>query len=324
MNSKKPVGAKIESERYTAETLKAADYDIAVFEATYSIDTESTERNISLGNFSKVTDIVGKEDSTITMKVAIAPSATNLGTAPTWAKLLKACQFKDTVYTGTGYKLETDSTVCDTLTIGMAVTEECADPGEEFVTFKGCHGKVKFTGVVGNAVIAEFEFKGSFVGQDYREEAISMANIEVVSPDIIKGSGSSLTAGGYTLNDANSIEINIENTIGMEIDMSEDSGYVGSHIIDRNVSVVIDPYFKSNSERDWYTKKITPNGNLYPMIFRTSNFLYYLPSLQTKNCLQLGERDGMVTDTITFKSVRAPYDDDFYILQGTDYILQGS
>lgn len=315
MTSRKMLGFAVESVRYTAETLTAADYDIPAYNIQASPEIEEYERQIASGNFSSFAPVVGKTKGKVSFSVDLYKSASGAGVAPAFAKALKCVGFAEQVYAGVGVKWTTDSSVCYSATVEIAITAECSNPGQHVIKLKGCTGswKLGFDNV-GNPVRIDFEFEGSFVGVSDRAEAFDSTNIETAVPDSTLGM--TIVAGGYSGIDCNSVQIDGGVAVNMEVDPSDASGYRGSHITGRKLGITIDPYLSTVAARNWYAQHLAPNTNKKPIYFKTANYLVYLPSAIVTNSLQIGDRDGLTTETITFASAHAPLDDEMYILQG--------
>lgn len=315
LTARKFVGAKVESVRYTAETLAETDYDVAAYNVAYTATIDRYERPVNLSNLSKLTDIPGKQMATCSFSVDVAVGEVGDASAvPSWGKLLRACGMRqDEMVAGVAWV--TDSTVCTTLTIEIADTEECSSAGQRVVQLNGCTGTVAFVlDQVGNPVRMDFTFTGQINSVSDRATAFTSANMLVTTPDSVLSV--SIEAGGFTDIDLNSINMNLNLDVQMEVDPSDSSGYKGAHIVNRTPEITIDPYLHTYAERDWYAQNLAPDSNLNDLTFATSNFVYYFKNLQVVNSLQDGDRNGLVTETITFKSVNAPDDDDFYLLQG--------
>lgn len=315
LTARKFIGAKIEDTRYTAETLAETDYDVPAYNISYSSTIDQYERAVNLDNFSKLTNIPGKQMAEVSFSVDVAPgNATDMSVVPSWGKCLRACGFKQNSMAA-GVSWVSDSTVCDTLTIDIADTEECSSPSQRVIRLSGCHGTV-VTAVdqVGNPTRYDFTFTGQINSVFDRASAFTSINVLATTPDSVLSA--TVEAGGYTDIDCNTINIDIGNDIQMEIDPSDATGYKGAHIVNRNITAQIDPYMHTVAERDWYTQNLNVDSNLNSFTFATENFVYYLKQLQVVNSLQDGDRNGLVTETVNFKSVAAPDDDEFYILQG--------
>jgi len=315
LTSRKFVGAKAESIKYTAETLTETDYNIPAYNVAYTATIDRYERPVNLFNFSKLTDVPGKQMATCSMSVDIAVGDTaDLSVVPSYGKLLKACGMRqDEMVAGVAWV--TDSTVCNTLTIEIADTGDCSSPGQRVVKLSGCTGTVSFVlDQVGNPERADFTFTGQIADVYDRAVAFRSDNILTTTPDTVLNA--TVEGGGYTDLDINSITMNLNLDVQMEIDPSGESGYKGAHIVNRNPEVTIDPYLATYADRNWYAQNLAPDSNLNDFTLATSNFVYYFKKLQVVNSLQDGDRNGLVTESITFKSVNAPDDDDFYLLQG--------
>jgi len=315
LTARKFVGAKIESVRYTAETLAESDYDIPAYNVAYTATIDRYNRPVNLSNFSKLTDVPGKQMATASMSVDISVGdISDASVVPSWGKLMRACGMRqDEMVAGVAWV--TDSTVCTTVTIEMADTEECSSPGQRVVKLSGCTGTVAFVvDQVGNPVRADFSFMGQIDSVSDRASAFTSANVLTTTPDSVLSA--SIEAGGFTDIDCNTINMNLNLETQMEIDPSDDSGYKGAHIVNRAPEVSIDPYTHTYAERNWYAQNLAPDTNLNDFSLATSNFVYYFKQLQVVNSLQDGDRSGLVTESITFKSVSGPDDDEFYLLQG--------
>jgi hypothetical protein len=315
LTARKFLGAKVESVRYTAETLAETDYDLPAYNIAYTSTIDQYERAVNLSNFSKLTNVPGKSMATCSFSVDVAIGEVgDLSTVPSWGKLLKACGMRQDEMAG-GVGWVTDSTECTTLTMEIADTEECSSPSQRVVQLSGCVGTVAFVvDQVGNPVRMDFTFTGQINSVFDRASAFSSTNVLTTTPDSVLSA--TVEAGGYTDIDLNSLNMNINLDVQMEVDPSDSSGYKGAHIVNRTPEVSIDPYLHTYAERDWYAQNLNPDANLNDFTFATSNFVYYFKQLQVVNSLQDGDRNGLVTESITFKSVAAPADDEFYLLQG--------
>ena len=238
----------------------------------------------------------------------------DLSVVPSYGKLLVASGFRQDEMAG-GVSWVTDSTVCNTITVDIADTEECSDPGQRVVRLTGCRGSVLVTmDQVGNPVRLDFTFMGKIGSVFDRAAAFTSTNVLTTTPDTALSA--TVEAGGYTDIDCNSINMALNIETQMEIDPTDGSGYRGAHTTSRSPEVTIDPYLHTYAERDWYAQNLAPSTNLNDFTFATSNFVYYFRSLQVVNSLEDGDRNGLTTESITFKSVAAPFDDEFYMLQG--------
>lgn len=315
LTSRKFVGAKIESVRYTAETLAETDYDLPAYNVSYSSTIDQYDRPVALSNFSKLTSVPGKSMATCSFTIDVSPGdSADMSVVPAWGKLLEGCGFRKYEMAG-GISWVTDSTQCTTLTIEITDTEECTTPGQRVVQLSGCMGSVTFSSPnVGEPVHMNFTFTGQINSVTDRVSAFNSTNVLTTTPDSVLGA--TVAAGGYTDIDSNAIEMAMNIEVQMEVDPSDSSGYRGAHITNRAPTVTIDPYMADYATRDWYAQNLLPDGNLNPMYLVTSNFTYYFRNMQVVNSLQDGDRNGLVTEGITLKSVSAPYDDSFYLLQG--------
>jgi len=313
LTQRKFIGAAEESVRYTAEA--SVDYDIPAYNITYTSNIERYERPTNLSNFGKLTDVPGKQSATLSFSVDVAPgSATDLSVVPSYGKLLKACGMRQDEMAA-GVSWVTDSTACTTLTVEIADTEECADAGQRVVKMSGVTGNVTWAlDQVGNPNRMDFEFQGQIVSVFDRATAIDSSDVLVTTPDPVLSA--TIEAGGFTDIDCNSITMTLGLDVQMEIDPSDSSGFKGAHIVNRMPEVTIDPYMHTVAERNWYEQNLNSDENINDFTLATANFVYYFKRLQIVNSLQDGDRNGLVTESITFKSVNAPDDDDFYMLQG--------
>ena len=315
LTARKFIGAKVESTRYAAETLAETDYDIPGYNVAYAATIDRYERPVNLSNFSKLTDVPGKQMATCSFSVDVAPgSTTDLSVVPSYGKLLRACGMRQDAMAG-GVAWVTDSTECTTVTMEIADTAECDAPGQRVVKLSGCTGTVAFMlDQIGNPVRMDYSFMGQIASITDREVAFTSANVLATTPDSVLSA--SVEAGGYTDIDCNAISMNLGIETQMEVDPTDASGYKGAHIVNRKPEVTIDPYLHTYAEREWYAQNLSPDSNLNDMTFATTNFVYYFKQLQVVNSLQDGDRGGLVTEAITFKSVAAPDDNEFYLLVG--------
>jgi hypothetical protein len=309
------IGCKIEDTRWTEETLADADFNVAAYDVSVKFMQEFEGRPIVNTNFTKYRDVVGAKYATLSFKVMLAKNSTNLYTIPAHGKLLNGCSMTNTLYTTHGISQSVDNTNCTTLTFNVGYINECSSPNAMMINIKGAVGKVKIVGKATKPVYLEFEFTGAFAG--YEEiSSIPTITIEDIMPDSLMDAD--LTIGGYSnVNDIDSLEIDIANVVELQKDISEEFGYKGAAIVDRNITVKVDPLVtESSSDRNWYTQ--LDAATLNPLSLQLTNFQIYMPELQLVNGLQFGDRGGMVTDTLDFKSAYAgnASDAEIYIMQG--------
>lgn len=86
---------KVESTEGTAETVAAADADLLVYDPKFEMENPLFDRNPAKASMTHLPGLVGIRSGKISGRVEVRGSGTAT-TAPSWAKLLKACGFSQT------------------------------------------------------------------------------------------------------------------------------------------------------------------------------------------------------------------------------------
>lgn len=221
----------------------------------------------------------------------------------------------ETLYALTGVDRITSSAICSTLTMKFGYVTECSSQKAMIITMYGAAGKVKIIGKATKPVYLEFEFSGAF--SSYEEANVPTLDIEDIMPAVLMDAY--LTIGGFSnVTDIDTIEIDLGNVVEMQADIGEKFGYKGAKVVDRALTVKIDPFATGTTNgRHWYTQ--LDAGTINPMVLSVGDFVIGSPALQLVNAVQFGDRAGNVTDQLEFAGAYAGNDSDadLYIRQGT-------
>jgi hypothetical protein len=165
------IGFEVESVPGVAEVLAAADYTLLVEDLEFTVEPTSNTQNVTKPVMGFIKAVHGGRKATVSFKVGLKGSGT-AGTAPAIGKLLRGCQFSETVRAAIGvwYKATTLAVASQT-TLTILVNENGYTR-----TAVGCMGTVKFTGKANEIHYAEFEFTGVFGGD--ADAAMSLQTLE--------------------------------------------------------------------------------------------------------------------------------------------------
>ena len=160
------MGGALESTPGTAETLVAGDFDVRIKDLSVSEEIEEYGRKYSRGHHGADASVMGKQTGTLSFSVDVAGSGT-AGTAPAWAKYLKACGYSETIVAVTSVTYAPDAAAdCTPITLELRDFYCDSTPAQHVTKLAGAMGSVNVvTDNVGAPMRLEFEFKGKLVSE---------------------------------------------------------------------------------------------------------------------------------------------------------------
>lgn len=87
------VAAKVESSEGTAESLADADAGLLVYDPKFETDFDTFDRDPARAYLSHLASLIGKQAAKMSFKMELKGSGA-IGTAPSWAPLVRACGFQ--------------------------------------------------------------------------------------------------------------------------------------------------------------------------------------------------------------------------------------
>lgn len=312
------LGGKIEGTPYTAETLAGADYDARLYNIKCSPDIEEIIRSYATGDYARFVSVMGKRSGSISFSFDLAWSGTN-ATAPEYGKYLKGCGMAETVHGSTGVSYKPSATKnAVPLTLEMVEYDEGSSPVQVVTKLGGCMGNAKIImDSVGKPIRVDCEFKGALISITDRAYAsrITPSGFDQTNPDAVLSS--TLTLFGE-VQDCDKITIDLGNQVELAVDPADASGFDGARIVDRNTSMVIDPYLDTIAGRGNYARWTGSTTGAFSMTVG-SHLTMSAPSVQITKGYTNDERNGYNVNTLTCTLTRTDDDteDNFEILQGT-------
>ncbi len=297
MVRKRTVGFKVESTPYTVESsLAASNYLRDAYNISYTPEIENAIRKYAAGDYSAFSSIIGKKKFTVSFSMDIKWSG-GATTAPIWGDLLEACGFIETI--GSSVDYETGSNGCSK-PITIEVQERMCDTTSNGLILKGrgmCGNSPIVGANVGETVRFDFEFQGVLHSIEDRVQGslITPSGADATEPDAMLAA--TITAYG-TAQPINSVNINPNNIVEMYIDPSNNEGYRGAYIVDRDPpSISLDPYMDLLANDNMYSRWSAATTGAFSMTVG-SNITISAPKMQVIDAYKSGERGGMSVNAI--------------------------
>lgn len=287
---KSVLAAKIESTSGTAESLAAADAAFNVFDLTISPTIAMTARP-SQGSFSHLPAVPELRGATCTFRTEVYGSGS--GGVPGWAStFLPACGWTDTAGTFSP-KAEMAGANVKTITIGAYID------GNRML-LRGCAGTFTMTFETGKIASINWTFTGIWQGQS----AVALLTPTYPTALPLRVANATFTfPGGYTPC-WQQFTVDAGNTVILRecAQNTDASGYAAAAITDRLPTGTINPEAELDGTKDHYDlwTSMTEEAIAFSIQNATDKFALAIPKAQRMN-VQLGERNGLVTDEITFQ-----------------------
>lgn len=287
------LAAKIETTSGTAESLSASDAAFNVFDLNMQPTIAMTPRPGN-GSFSSMVSIRELSGGTCTFRTEVY--GTGAGGVPGWAStFLPACGW--VASTGTfSPKTEAPGTNVKTLTLGAYID------GKKKI-MRGCAGTFRMIFETGKIAVIEWTFTGVWV--NVTDDTILAPTYPTALP--LRVGNATFSIGSWSPCFAR-LEIDAGNTVILRecATNSDASGYAAAMITDRSVTGTIDPESTLVATADPYGDWVasTERALAFDLENATDKFAVNAPKLQITN-VQEAERNGIVTDTISFQCNRS-------------------
>jgi len=291
--------AKIEATEGVAETLTSTDNPLLVKDLKVNPNVNMYKRAILLPTLSNLPDLPGGTTATIGFSVELkGPGQAFSDTVkPYYADYLKVCGFGETT--------ETDATTGDILKyiyqpISLNIPSLTIGVYEDGIVHRiaGCRGTVRFSGQVGQPVIAEFEFTGVWLGA--QDEAMpSISGLDISNPPVCLATG--VTIDSYTPV-MTKFTLDIANSVEMREDITSSTGYKSALITGRDPKGNIDPEAVTVATYDFFGK--WKNGESFALDITVGDTQYNKVSFSAPNAritsISEDDRNGIMVYNIDF------------------------
>ncbi len=290
------LAAKVESTVGTAESLSGTEGAFNVFDLKMLPTIEYFERQ-GQGGFSQLPGTLGKYAATCTFRTQLCGGSSD----PSWATVfLPACGFKATsrVYSGLS---EAPGSNVKTLTLGGYYNGQKR-------AMRGCVGTAVVNATVGNVIDINWTFMGAWTAP---------TDVAILSPTYpsetpLRWANSTFTIGGYAFKPSR-FTLDLGNQIMYREDptASDGSGIHSALITGRKPTGSFDPESVLVATKDVYGIWLArTTAALVNTIGSTNNQVSFgAPALQFTN-VQEADRNGLLTDDITFALNRSSADGD--------------
>lgn len=307
------IAAKIEAAEGTPELLSNTEAGIVAIDPKWDLDLKMYDRsNVMLNTLSPIAPVAGQRMGKISFSAELkGAGATYSATVqPAIGKYLRACGFAETIGLTVGSESVTylpASTGVPSLTIAMY------DDGM-VKRISGARGTVKFSGKIGEAIIAAFEFQGIY--DTIATASMLTPALEATVPPILLGNA--LTIGGSAII-SESIDIDMGNNIFMRPDINSATGYKSAIITSRKPTAKFDAEAIANTTvYDALMAGTQQALNLGPVAAVSGTFNKYTitaPKLVATKVAD-GDRSGIATNSVDYTLCMNTGDDEISIVFG--------
>ena len=316
INAKDTLGFKLEGTAYTKETLAATDYDVPIYNIAHTPEIENAIRAYSVGDYSKVSAIMGKKMKVVSFSVDMAYSGA-AATAPAWGKMLKACSYKETVHGATGVSYVTNADYCSVP--ATIETQKMNDTSSNalLMVASGCMGKVTFNvDNIGAVLRMDFEFSGTLYTIEDRSSGsiLTPTGFDATDPDPVIES--TLTAFGVA-QAINAVTIDGGEVVELFVDPAKDTGYRGAYVVDRSPTISLDPYLELAATDPWFARWSGGTTGGFAMTVG-DNLTLIATAIQAGTAFPSGDRGGFSSNAISGFLTRNAGNDELKILQGSE------
>lgn len=242
------LAAKIEAVEGTPETLANADANLLIYDAEFEPSLDQFERAPLAADLSQFGPIAGKVSGTMRFKAELKGSGT-AGTAPAIGKLLMACGASQTLVAVTSATYAPLTLAIPSLTIGLYSTPESGTGPRMMIA--GSRGSWRFSAKVGEPVMLEFEFKGTY--QTVADAAsLVVTGLETTKPVALLGT--SFTVHTFSLHKISTLTIDLANEVMLRTDIAAASGFFSALIVDKKPKFSFDPELETVATHDYFLR----------------------------------------------------------------------
>ncbi len=313
---------KVETTKGTKNlpAVDGSESKLRVFDLTFTDDVRLFNRRTFAKTLSRYPHLVGQTLGQISGRIELRKSATT-NTQDFWGPILRAAglAFSSGVYT-----LTTDSSAHPTLT-ALAWIGSNGASGAIRVGLRGCAATVKLKGRVGEPMMMEFVLTGvqepSDTDLQNQTDALNTITHETAIPGIFSAV-SSLSWGANSDVQLSSFEVDFGTQVVERQDITKGSGVLHLAVVDRDVTVTIDPEVPLTSAENWRGKFVAGTEVALSLTHNqpatsspshgAATFAFSFPKCQIEN-ITTADRNGIAAYGVTLKPNLSsePGDDEF-------------
>lgn len=240
---------KLESTPGTAVSVAAADFNTRLKGISFEPEIEAFALDFASGRHSQAQMPMGKRKCRVKCQYAMATGST-VATPPNASKLFQICGAQETIVAATSVAwtpVATKDEISGTIVFYM--TPETGN--SVLITIKGAMGNcvIKMDDL-GQPLVAEFDFLGAFVS------VTDATGIALTSPD----TGLPPAVIGVAVSEAGVVqkigkyELDFGNTVELDYDPADATGYISAYIATRHPKINIDPRMELLANDAVYTR----------------------------------------------------------------------
>jgi len=239
IRAKNFIAVKAETTSGTLSAPLAADFNIRIMEPTFEPEIEAFIMEFASGRHSKSAAVMGKKKAHAKFKVPMRTGAA-AGTAPKMGKLWQACGQLETIIavTSVAYTPLATKDYGDNISVTISMYLTPASGNSVILTMKGAMGNCIVTmDDLGQPMISDFDFLGCFVS------IADGATIALTSPDtdVPPGTIGSIITSATIAQRVAKFKLDFGNTVELDIDPSDSTGYRAAYIAKREPKMSLDP-----------------------------------------------------------------------------------
>jgi hypothetical protein len=308
LSKRKVLAGKIETVEGVAEVLTATEATMIAMDVKWTPDIKMLSRNAALNTLSKLPQLPGLALAHISFKTELigreAGSTLSTTVRPYIDPYLRACGLAPAFTTGGTNTISYSpaSTGVPTITTGVYVDGVLKK-------ISGARGTVKFSGVVGEPIYAEFDFMGAY--NPLADATQLIPTVSFLAPPLLHSAN--LMIGSFSPV-VKSVSFDIGNKLAPREDVNSTSGYKSFMITDRDPTGQFDAEMETVATHNWYGLWKAGTSawlTMGPVGTATSNKLSIsAPAIVTTKTSE-GDREGLEIADTTFQMSMSSGDDEF-------------
>lgn len=280
---------KVETTTGTPISLSASDAAFNIFNAEITPDIPFNRREGQGGSLDPIPGVAGSRGAKVKFETEIYGAAT----VPAWGDCLLAAGFTLSSRT---YTISTTNINTTTLTMGFY-------KDGRFLSASGVKLNWNLKGQSGGVAMSTWEGTGLWVAPS--AVALLTPSYPTTAPPRV--ASCTLTIGAVTYKISN-FEIDMGNEIVYREDVTDPSGYHSAAIVNRNITVKVDPESLAIGTKDWWADYAAATEAAFVLAIGTSAnniTTISMPKLQLAAAPEMGERNGMNIDNLVFQANRS-------------------
>lgn len=291
ITAKRMISAKLETTRGTAIAVADADTNFLAYDIQVDREIENWLRPFASGRHSYASPVKGRKKGTIKFKHDLQPGAAAT-TAPTARKLFLACGALETVG-GSNVVYSPDATKdsLDAYCLTMKVILIPTTGNAILVTIKGAMGNCVIK-MENSILVCEFEFTGAFSTDADGTALVLTSPNTTVPPVAVAGATITVAAAAVKIS---KMEFDFGNTVELEMDPADTTGYLAAYISKRKPMLRLDPQALLVADAAHYTRWAAGTQSAFSLATATNGSLKW--TLAAPKCSlsshKIADRNGM-------------------------------